>query len=86
VAGAPFGSLHPGAYLPGRRVPHVLSMSALQLGDPVPFHVLPKADDTSLDHCEIGSWPRRRPGDGRSNARFAFVGNISGSGGAAVPA
>ena len=31
-------------------MPHVLRMPALQVGDPVPFLVLVKADDLPFDH------------------------------------
>jgi hypothetical protein len=40
---------NPGARLHRRIVPHVLRMTALQVGNPVSFLVLVEADDPSLD-------------------------------------
>ena len=40
---------HPGPVLPGRIMPHVLGVTALEVGNPVSFFVLMEADDPSLD-------------------------------------
>ena len=39
---------HPCAVLPGRVVPDVLGVTALQLGDPVPLFILMKTNDPAL--------------------------------------
>ena len=39
---------NPGAELPRGVVPHVLRVSALQVGDPVLLHVLMKTDDATV--------------------------------------
>ncbi len=41
---------YPRAQLPGRPVPHMLRMSACQVGDPVPVLVLVEADNLLLRH------------------------------------
>jgi hypothetical protein len=40
---------NPRSRLPGRIVPHVLGVAALQVGDPMSFLVLMEADDLSRD-------------------------------------
>jgi hypothetical protein len=37
---------HPGSYLPGRIVTHMLRMAALEVRDPMPFLILMEADDS----------------------------------------
>lgn len=41
----PLGTQHPGTNLPGRIVPHVLGVPALQVGDPVPLVIEMKTHD-----------------------------------------
>jgi hypothetical protein len=52
----PFGRQDPGAHLPRRRVANVLRMPAFELGDPVLFQVLSKADDPLLAHGDVPVW------------------------------
>ena len=52
---APFDRHNPGPYLPGWRVPNVLGVTALELGDPVPVHILSKADNASFGHTSLAS-------------------------------
>jgi hypothetical protein len=51
-AAAPCFGLRPLAHLPGRLVPDMLGVAALELCDPLPFLVLVKADNALL-HLEI---------------------------------
>jgi hypothetical protein len=51
---------HPFADLPGRVVPHMLRVATLELGDPVPFVILPEPDDSSI---HSPSTMRGRPRD-----------------------
>jgi hypothetical protein len=46
---------HPGPVLPRRIVPHVLTVSALEVRDPVMFEVLMKTDDLTLHPTPAGS-------------------------------
>jgi hypothetical protein len=57
---APFWRQDPGAYLPRRRVANVLRVSAFELGDPVLFLVLSKADDALLAHGDLPAWRTAR--------------------------
>jgi hypothetical protein len=50
---ASFGRQDPGTHLPRRRVANMLRVSAFELGDPVLFQVLAKADDASLGHGDV---------------------------------
>jgi hypothetical protein len=36
-------------------VPNVLGVTALELGDPVPVHILSKADNASFGHTSLAS-------------------------------
>ena len=51
--GAPFRRRHPLPHLPGRVVPHVLAVAALELGDPVSLLVLMEAGDPALHGQEF---------------------------------
>jgi hypothetical protein len=52
----------PGADLPRRIVAHVLGMSALQVGHPLPFVILMKSDDATLHVRPHYQWSLRRQG------------------------
>ena len=60
---APFGRQDPGAHLPRRRVANVLRMAACELGDPILFQVLAKADDALLAHMRCSM-------EGRAGSRL----------------
>ncbi len=53
MRGPPFLIKNPGEYLPGRIVPDVLRMAALELGNPFPFEILSKSDITLLAHAAL---------------------------------
>src|SRR5579885_734544 len=58
---APFGRNHPWTVHPGRVVPHVLAVPAVEVSDPMALLVLMECDDFSF-HCDTGVRPCDLPG------------------------
>jgi hypothetical protein len=57
AAGPSFRGQYPRPHLPGRGVPNVLGVAALELCHPMLLLVLPKADDALLCHRPIRKLP-----------------------------